>query len=235
MAANGHGTSRIILVQRPRQARPPVLTTPQDDARRRQPVAAAAERTGWTVRRLMIGASLGGIATLDRRHPLQGELHAADRQPGPDPRTRLRAVRHRPDRLLRLPDRSRCGRRPHVRHPPRLACHVAWPARAGLPRVRALGRRRVWLHVSGPVHAARGGRGRARAQQVTDAPAHPPRRRSHSIACAPSPARAPSPLPRRSERSTLRRSPDVIWSAPSSRAFTYQSTSQERPRCAAGG
>lgn len=64
MAANGHGTSRIILVQRPRYARPPVLTTPDEDTRRRQPVAAAPERTGWTVRRLMIGASLGGIATL---------------------------------------------------------------------------------------------------------------------------------------------------------------------------
>jgi hypothetical protein len=65
MAANGHGTSRIILVQRPRQARPPVLTAPPDeDIQRPQPIGAATARTGWTTRRLMVGASLGGIATL---------------------------------------------------------------------------------------------------------------------------------------------------------------------------
>jgi hypothetical protein len=63
MAPNGHGTARIILVQRPRQARPPVVTaTPDVDTQR--PPTAVALRTAWTVRRLMIGASLGGVATL---------------------------------------------------------------------------------------------------------------------------------------------------------------------------
>jgi hypothetical protein len=64
MAANGHGSARIILVQRPRQAHPPVVTATPDADTPRPPPTAVAVRTGWTVRRLMIGASLGGIATL---------------------------------------------------------------------------------------------------------------------------------------------------------------------------
>jgi len=62
MAAKGHGTSRIVLVQRPREARPPeVAPTRTDDA---QPPSAGPARAGWTIHRLMIGASLGGAATL---------------------------------------------------------------------------------------------------------------------------------------------------------------------------
>lgn len=83
MAANGHGTSRIVLVPRSREARPPELTLPRaadplvPRSREARPpeltlpraadprqTPAAAARTGWTLQRLMIGASLGGTAVL---------------------------------------------------------------------------------------------------------------------------------------------------------------------------
>jgi hypothetical protein len=63
MAAKGHGTSRIVLVQRPREARPPELTVTPAPAEHVPPPAAGA-RSGWTLNRLMVGASLGGIATV---------------------------------------------------------------------------------------------------------------------------------------------------------------------------
>jgi hypothetical protein len=62
MAAKGHGTSRIVLVQRPREVGPPQMTAPQTDET--PPPRVAAGRTGWTLHRLMVGASLGGVATL---------------------------------------------------------------------------------------------------------------------------------------------------------------------------
>lgn len=63
MAPDGQGSSRIVLVGRSADARPP---SPPAGGRAggQQPRAPGAVAGGWTVRRLINGASLGGVATV---------------------------------------------------------------------------------------------------------------------------------------------------------------------------
>jgi hypothetical protein len=70
MASEGQGSARIILVPRERDVRPPADpappliagSVPERAPRERTRVAAVA--SGWTVRRLINGAALAGLATI---------------------------------------------------------------------------------------------------------------------------------------------------------------------------
>ena len=57
MATEGRGSARIVLVGRRLEGRPPGDEAPMRPHRDARP-------SGWTVRRLINGASLGGIATV---------------------------------------------------------------------------------------------------------------------------------------------------------------------------
>ncbi len=67
MATEGHGSARIVLVGRTPESRPepsspePAVSGPPRARSRSRPGAADSH---WTVRRLVNGASLGGIATV---------------------------------------------------------------------------------------------------------------------------------------------------------------------------
>jgi hypothetical protein len=65
MANEGQGSARIILVGRP-DARPGAPPRPPAEQVVQRPVTSqpVAARSNWTVRRLVNGASLGGIATV---------------------------------------------------------------------------------------------------------------------------------------------------------------------------
>jgi hypothetical protein len=65
MAIEGQGSARIILVGRNADARPPADPAPQPVTDEPHAVATRTPAAnGWTVRRLVNGASLGGAATV---------------------------------------------------------------------------------------------------------------------------------------------------------------------------